>query len=612
MADTNRQIKIDELNFDGIRSNLRNFLAGQDTFKDYNFEGSALSVILDLLAYNTHYNAMYTNMALNEMFIDSASKRESVLSICKTLGYTPRSASSAYSNVTIQISGYYSDSGIVTLPAKSVFTASTVEGDSFYFSNKDEIMVPLYNGLYTFENLDIFEGTYFTEKYIHQPTTQYYLNNTPADLSSLEVYVFPNISSSEYILFNKAEDLVALDSNSAVYFVREIANNKYQLEFGDGVIGKSLNVGSYVKLVYRTSNGIAANGSKNFKLDSSLFPGGTITITTNSIANGGQDAEDLQSIKFNAPRHFSTQNRAVTENDFKNIIFKQFSNVNSIQVWGGENNTPPQYGKVFVSVQPKTSDYLNDIEKDYIINTILKPKSIITTSVQLVDPIYLNIIIDSTVYYNSKATTKSSSVISGLVVENLLKYNTNDLMTFDSVFRHSKIVRIIDSSDKSIQSNVTNITLSREISPKFNVQAQYYVDIGNPIYYTGSKENAFQSTGFYISTGGDTIYYLKDDGIGNIQLYYVSQGSSIVTNAKIGSLDYSNGVINISAGLNIIALASDSFMFYIKPSSYDVVALRDQVIRINQNDLKVVATIDPVASGSARGGNAYIFTPNRK
>jgi hypothetical protein len=611
MADTNRQIKIDELNFDGIRSNLRTFLSGQDTFKDYNFEGSALSVILDLLAYNTHYNAMYTNMTLNEMFLDSASKRESVLSICKTLGYTPRSAASSKSNITIQVSGYTTDNGIATLPEKSIFTATTVEGDSFYFSNKDQLMVPLFNGLYTFENLDIYEGIYYVEKYIHQPTTQYYLKNTPADLSSLEVYVYPTISSSEFILFNRAEDLVALDSQSSVYFIREIEDSKYQLEFGDGVIGKALNVGNYVKIVYRTSNGVAANGSKGFKLDGSLFSGGSVTVTTNSVANGGQDAEDLQSIKFNAPRHFSTQNRAVTENDFKSIIFKSFSNVNSIQVWGGENNTPPQFGKVFVSVQPKTSDYLNDIEKDYIINTIIKPKSMITTSVVLVDPIYLNIIIDSTVYYNSKATTKSASVISGLVAETLLNYNTNELMTFDSVFRHSKIVRLIDSSDKAIQSNVTNITLSREVSVKFNVQAQYYVDIGNPIYYTGSDETAFQSTGFYTSTGGDIVHYLKDDGVGNIKLYYISQGSTIVTNAKIGSIDYSNGVINIS-GLNIIALASDNFMFYMKPSSYDVVALRDQVIRINQNDLKIVATIDPVASGSARGGNAYIFTPNRK
>ena len=611
MADTNRQIKIDELNFDGIKANLRTFLAAQDTFKDYNFEGSALSVILDLLAYNTHYNAMYTNMALNEMFIDSASKRESVLSICKTLGYTPRSAASSKSNVSIIVSGYDTPNGVATLPAKSIFTATTVEGDSYYFSNKDALMTPLYNGVYTFDNLDIYEGTYYAEKYIHQTTTQYYLTNTPADLSSLEVYVFPNISSSEFILYNKAEDLVSLDSTSAVYFVREIADNKYQLEFGDGIIGKALSNGNYVKIVYRTSNGSAANGSKGFRIDGSIFSGGSVTVTTNSIANGGQDAEDLQSIKFNAPRHFSTQNRAVTENDFKNIIFKSFSNVKSIQVWGGENNTPPQYGKVFVSVQPKTSDYLNDIEKDYIINTILKPKSIITTSVHLVDPIYLNIIIDATVYYNSKATTKSANVISGLVAENLINYNDNELMTFDSVFRHSKIASLIDATDKSIQSNVTNITLSREISPKFNVQAQYYVDIGNPIYYTGSEETAFQSTGFYTSTGGDTIYYLKDDGTGNVQLYYVSQGANIVTNAKIGSVDYSNGVINIS-GLNIIALASDNFMFYMKPSSYDVVALRDQVIRINQNDLKVVATIDPVASGTARGGNAYIFTPNRK
>jgi hypothetical protein len=611
MSDKNRQIKIDELNFDGIRSNLRNFLAGQDTFKDYNFEGSALSVILDLLAYNTHYNAMYTNMALNEMFIDSASKRESVLSICKTLGYTPRSAASSKANVTITVSGYNTTNNIATLPEKSVFTATTVDGDSFYFSNKDSIMTPLFNGVYTFANLDIFEGTYFTEKYIHQPTTQYYLNNIPADLSSLEVYVFPSISSAEFTIYSKAEDIIDLDSNSAVYFVREIENSKYQLEFGDGIIGKALNVGSYVKIVYRTSNGFVSNGSKNFKLDGSLFSGGSITITTNSIASGGQDAEDLQSIKFNAPRHFSTQNRAVTENDFKNIIFKSFSNVRSIQVWGGENNKPPQYGKVFVSIQPKTTDYLSDTEKDYIKNDIIKPKSVITTSVELVDPIYLNIIIDCTIYYNSKATTKSSNVLSGMVAETILNYNETELMQFDSVFRHSRVTSLIDSTEKSIQNNVTNITLSREVTVKFNIQAQYYVDIGNPIYYTGAEENAFTSTGFYINDGSSIIYYLRDDGVGNIQLYYLSQGAVIVVNPKIGSLDYSNGIINIS-GLNIIALASDNFMFYMKPSSYDVVALRDQVIRINQNDLKIIATIDPVASGSARAGNTYIFTPTRK
>lgn len=610
MAETNKKIKVDELSYDGIRTNLKSFLSAQDTFKDYNFDGSGLSVLVDLLAYNTHYNALYTNMALNEMFLDSASKRESILSIAKMLGYTPRSARSSTANVTLTVSGLVLDPQLATLPARSVFTANATDGSSYYFSNKDEMTVPLSNGVYTFDSFDIMEGIYQTEQYVYQVGTKFILNNSPCDTSSLEVYVHPSIASAESSLYSLAEDVIALTPESNVYFLKEIEDGNYEIEFGDGIVGKALSIGNYVRIVYRTSSGTDANGSKTFKLDGSLFSNGTVTLTTNSIAMGGENAEELPSIKFNAPRHFSTQNRAVTETDYKNLIFKNFGNVKSIQVWGGEDNVPQQYGKVFISIQPKTKDYLNDNEKDFIKNVILKPKSIVTTFAEIVDPIYLNIILESTVYYNPKSTSKSASSISGYVAEVLNNYSETELMKFDSVFRHSKVVRLIDSADQSIQNNVTNVSLSRELYPKFNITAQYKVDIGNPIYYTGEKESAFVSTGFYIQ-GSDLVHYLKDNGAGIVYMYYISSGEEIIVKSDIGTVDYTKGIVSIE-GLNIIALASDNFMFYFKPSSYDVVALRDQVIRIQQSETKIITVIDPISSGSARGGSAYVFTPNRK
>jgi len=608
MAD-NSKIKIDELSFEGIKTNLKTFMKGQTTFKDYDFEGSALAVLIDILAYNTHYNAIYTNLAINEMFLDSASKRDSVVSICKMLGYTPRSARSSKASVNVTVKNYTSSTNTLTLPAKSVFTTTNAEGTNLYFSNKDSVIVPLNNGYYSFSDLEIYEGIYYTQKYIVGPGVRYVIPNIPCDTSSIEVYVSDSVSSADTTLFTLADYSIAASGSSAIYWLKEIEETKYELEFGDGAIGKQLATGNLVRIVYRTTSADNSNGCKTFKLDPGLYSGASIAVSTTSVAMGGADAETLESIKFNAPRAFSTQNRAVTENDFKNLVFQGFTNVKSINVWGGEENNPPQYGKVYLSIQPKTSDYLTDLEKTYIKNEILKPKAIVTSTVEIVDPIYLNIILSTTAYYNSKATSNSSSVIAGLITNTIVNYN-NELMKFDSVFRQSKISRLIDASDKSIQNNITKVTLSKELTPKYNVNAQYYIDVGNPLYYSGVPEEVVQSSGFYTSEYPDKVCYFKDDGVGNIFLYYTDSGKEVIVNSTLGTVAYSTGIINISK-LNIIAIDSDNFMIYMKPESYDVAAVRNQIIRILIDEMSVNVLVDPISSGNARGGNAYKFTSSR-
>lgn len=607
MAD-NSKIKIDELSFEGIRQNLKNYMRGQSTFKDYDFEGSGMAVLIDLLAYNTHYNAMYTNLAINEMFLDSASKRDSVISICKMLGYTPRSARSSKAVVTVTVRNYTTQTNTLILPAKSSFTTTNAEGKTLYFSNKDEVIVPVANGVYTFPNIDIFEGIYYTQKYVAGPGVRYIIPNAPCDTTSIEVYVSDSVSSADTTLFTNVNGTSNVDGSSSVYWVNEIEEGKYEIQFGDGAIGKKLSTGNLVKIVYRTTTAEESNGCKTFKLDPGLYTGGIISVATRAVASGGAEAETLESIKFNAPRAYSTQNRAVTESDYKNLIFQNFSNVKTINVWGGEENNPPQYGKVYLSIQPKSSDYLTDAEKYFIKNSILKPKSIVTTVTEIVDPIYLNIILSTTAYYNPKATSNSSSVISGLVSNAIVNYN-NELMKFDTVFRHSKISRLIDAADKSIQNNITTITLSREIEPKFNLDAQYKIDVGNPLYNSEVPEDVVTSTGFYIPDY-DQVCYFKDDGLGKIYLYYIDSGKEVILDKSLGTVNYATGVINIGK-LNIIALDSDNFMIYMKPQSYDVVAVRNQIIRILPDQLSVRILVDPISSGNARGGNAYQFTSSR-
>jgi len=606
----NKRITVTELDFDGIKGNLKNFLKGQTEFQDYDFEGSAMSVLLDVLAYNTHYNALYNNMSINEMFLDSARKRNSVVSISKMLGYSPRSATCSRATVNIVVSGGTSSPGNLSLPSYSPFTSS-INGKTYTFYTQGTITVNRVANSYTFADVSIIEGTPLSYQYNVSAGTRYVIPNLGIDLATLKVRVQENSSSNVYETWYKAGELVDIDNSTLAYWTKEIDDGLYELSFGDDNLGKALEAGNVVHLDYFVSSLEAPNGARSFTYNgSTLISGATVAITTNDPANNGADREDTESIRFNAPRSYAAQNRAVTPDDYKALIYSAVPEAQSVTVWGGEDNDPPVYGKTYICVKPRNASKLTSIQKANIISTVLGKRGVVSVIPEIVDPEYINIALHITVYYNEQTTTKTSDEIASRVRTAVMEYNNTDLQTFDGVFRFSKLSKLIDETDPSIVNNITTVLLRRQLTPRYNVRAQYILNMINPILSTGLPENAFSSTGFYIS-GSDQIHYLDDDGVKYVRLWrYGDNGIKIIVDNQLGTIDYAKGYVDIR-NLNIVALADIDLEISIRPLSNDVVSALTQIAEIATDHLYITAIADKTASGDLRGGYNYTFASSR-
>jgi hypothetical protein len=610
MATSNKKINVTTLDFDDIKKNLKTFLSGQSEFQDYDFEGSAMSVLLDVLAYNTHYNALYNNLAINEMFLDSARKRNSVVSISKMLGYSPRSATCAKATITLTVSAPGSGATTLTLPAFTPFT-TTIDGASYTFYTTGSVVATSSTGLFTFTDLVITEGTPLTFNIPVGTNTRYIIPNSAIDLNTLTVRIQDSASSSVYTTFTKAETLIGVDATTKCFWVKEIDEGLYELTFGDNNLGKSLDTGNIVHLNYFVSSLDAPNKARQFTYGgATLISGATISVTTTGIAANGAAAEDIDSIRFNAPRMYASQNRAVTPDDYKAIVYSQFSDAASVTCWGGEDNNPPVYGKVYICIKPKDADKLTTTQKSALIATILDQRNVVSVQPIIVDPEFINIALTVTVYYNEQATSKTASEIAAGVTNTINAYNANDLSRFDGVFRYSKLSKLIDNSDQSITNNITTVLLRRELNVRYNTSAQYILNMINPIWSSGQPEESFRSTGFYIA-GSDELHYLDDDGVAHVRLFrFGANGIKIVVNPTIGNIDYAKGVVDIK-NLHITALADNDLEISIRPLSNDVVSALTQIAQIAKDHLKVTALPDPTASGDLRGGYNYTFTPSR-
>jgi hypothetical protein len=610
MATTNKKINVTSLDFDDIKTNLKTFLSGQEEFQDYDFEGSAMSVLLDVLAYNTHYNALYNNLSINEMFLDSARKRNSVVSISKMLGYTPRSATCSNAEVTVVVTTPNTEANTLVLPDLSQFNTS-INGKNYSFYTRGSYTVSSSNGTYIFSNIKIIEGTPLVYNYVVGSNTRYIIPNANIDLNTLSVRIQENSSSSVYSTFTKAETLVSADSTSKVYWVKEIDDGLYELTFGDGNIGMQLDTGNIVHIDYMVSNLDTPNGARQFTYSGQpLASGAQVSVTTIAAAANGAAPEDIDSIRFNAPHMYAAQNRAVTPDDYKAIVYSLFSDAASVTCWGGEDNNPPVYGKVFLCIKPKDADKLTTTQKTALISTILEQRNVVSVIPTIVDPEYINIALTTTVYYNEQATTKSASQIASLVTNTITAYGVNELDKFDGVFRYSKLSRLIDESDPAIVNNITTVLLRRALNVRYNTSAQYILNMINPIWSSGQPEESFKSTGFYIA-GSDQLHYLDDDGVAYVRLYrYGANGIKIIVNPRIGTIDYTKGVIDIK-NLHVTALADVDLEISIRPLSNDVVSALTQIAHIATDHLRVTALPDPTATGDLRGGYNYKFTSSR-
>ena len=581
------KINISELDFDNIKSNLKEYLQGQDQFTDYDFDGSAINVLLDILAYNTHYNAMYTNLAINEMFLDSASKRDSVVSIANNYGYLPASRTCATANISMTVAIGNSTSNTLSIAKSTPFT-STVNGVDYNFYTMNE-NVGISNGVnFVFSTFPIYEGTPVTEKFTIFTDTVIVLQNLNIDTDTIKVTVQDVASSFTSSVYSYSEKIIGLIPTSKVYFIKEIEGGKYQIYFGKDNLGEEPAVGSVVTIEYMVTNGSNGNGIALFTYAGSNLSN-TPVVTVSSIASTGRDAETIDEIKYNVSHKYRTQDRAVTASDYIDIIQTAYPNIDSINCWGGESMSPPIYGKIYISIKPQTSLFLTSSEKNYITESIIAPKSMLGISPVLLDPIYTTVDLDTTVYYNPNLTNKSSTQIVELVRQSIVNYNDTVLQKFDGVLRYSRLIRTIDDADNSIINNITTIKLRRIVDVVFNTSIKYTVSISNQIASSGVPEEAIMTNAFYVDATG-TKYYIDDDAVGNLRLFYYNPQnySKVFKNLKIGTVNYLTGLIVVN-NLFVTGVAESDLQFIIKPKSNDIVSKHNEIVDINSSYLTIVA-----------------------
>lgn len=602
---TNNKINVSDLDFDLIKANLKEFLKGQDQFTDYDFEGSGLNVLLDVLAYNTHYNALYTNMAVNEMFLDSASKRDSVVSIANNYGYLPVSRTSAQAKISLTIPVGSNASSTLSIPKYTAFT-STVNGVDYSFYTISESIGARNEsiGKYVYDSITLYEGTPVIERFNVFDNTKIQLQNSNIDVSTIRVSV-QDPQSLNTTVYNYAEKIINLTATSTVFFVKEIESQMYEIYFGNDNLGMQPGIGSVVTVEYIVTNGASANGIKLFTYNG-LSLGGTPSITVLSTATGGREAETIDEIKYNVSHKYRVQDRAVTSNDYIDIIKTSYSDIDAINCWGGETMSPPIYGKIYISIKPKNSLFLTTSEKNYIVEEIIKPKAMLGIFPQMIDPIYNFIELTTTVYYNPNMTNKSSSQIIDLVRQAIVDYNDINLQKFDGVLRYSRLIGAIDNADKSIINNITTYKIRRNVDVVYNLSSSYTIQLNNPVYSSGVAEESVLTNGFYIGADS-TAHYIDDDGQGNLRLFYYNplDYSKVFKDTTVGTVNYDTGELKVSS-LFITGIVESDLQFIIKPQSDDIVSKHNQIVDIDTTTMLTINVVQEVNSSTHKLASSRI------
>ena len=611
------KLEVSELDFDDIKSNLKTFLQNQSEFQDYDFEGSGFAILLDLLAYNTHYLGFNANMLANEMYLDSADVRKNIVSIAKMLGYTPTSSKSPSATIDILVNN--ASGASIVMDKGTVFT-STIGGTSYQFLTNASHTVNPTDGVYKFEDIPIFEGTLVTFKYtvdITDVDQRFLIPNNNADTSTLKIQVQNSSTDSTTATYTLASGLTSLDNTSKAYFLQEAEDGKFEVYFGDGVVGKSLEDGNIVIMEYVVTNKAEANGASTFTLSGSIDTFSDVTITTSSAAQGGSEPQSKESIRYNAPLQYSAQDRAVTTSDYETKVLEIYPNAQSVSAWGGEDDETPVYGVVKIAIKAASGSTLTDATKTDIV-TQLRKFNVASVRPEIVDPETTSIIITSTVKYDQKTTTKTATTLKSDVLTALTNYDTNTLQKFDSVFRYSKVIELIDDTDTSILSNITTVKIRKEFTPTISSSTRYDVYFRNALYNPHSGHNTsgggiLSSTGFKVEGDTTNVYFLDDDGQGNVRRFYFVGAVRTYVNNTQGTIDYSTGQVtinslNVSSIENIRGSASTVIELTVQPSSNDVVPVRDQILEIDTANSSITVQADTFVGGSADAGVGYTTT----
>jgi len=603
--------KFTNLDFDQIKTSIKDYLRANSDFTDFDFDGSNFSVLIDTLAYNTYITAFNSNMVVNESFIDSATLRENVVSLARNVGYVPRSKTAAKATVSFNISTVQTE-GQAILKAGLV-CVGPVDNSDYTFSIPEDVTVNISNNIASFANLEVLQGIYLTKEFTVDSSLnqRFILNNPNIDTSTIKV----KVGTREYRM---VDNIITVNSDSEIYLLQEISDERYELLFGDGIIGKKLSNGDVIKISYIATDGETGNGPSVFSYagtttDSNgvlITPQAGVTITTVSNASGGGDIEPIESIKYYAPRVYSSQYRAVTTRDYEALVQQVYPATESVSVVGGEELNPPQYGKVLISIKPKNGVSISDFHKNQIIND-LKQYTVSGISQEIVDLKLLYVEIDSDVFYDS-SRTNSASDLKTRISSSLETYSKSvDLNKFGGRFKYSKVLQVIDGVDNAITSNITRVRMRRNLNCILNTFAQYELCFGNKFYKRIDGYN-IKSTGFKIADDPDTVYLVdvpdanSDIGILSIVKETLDPDTFEIVKKSIGTVDYTNGEVIINT-INIVSTELDNGVIEIQayPDSNDVIGLKDLYLVFDTSKSTINMVKDTIASGEQISGVNY-------
>ena len=607
--------QVNALEFAEIKAQIKEYLRSQSQFSDYDFEGSSLTVLIDTLAYNTYYTAVNANLAVNEGFLETAVLRENVVKLARMIGYTPKSARSARTTVDIAVQTPFPYPKSVTISAGLVANFTGLDNNNFVFSIPTDTSqsVDSLTGIATFSNTVLFEGLFLTDTFVKDTSQRqrFILTNERVDTTSMIVEVTSGTITEKYL---QATDITKIDSTSKVFFLEESEYQIPEILFGDGVVGKALNNGDVVTVRYTTSGGIGANGLKVFEnigtyrdnAGNSITSG--ITISAISFPDGGAEPESTESIKFGAPKFYSAFGRAVSTQDYEAIVPQIYPNVASIACYGGEEAEPPEFGKVFLAIKPRNADKLSLSEKNSVLKK-LREYSIAAIQPTIIDPSVLYIDLVSFVYYNPNNTRRTPAEIKNLVITTLTALNSSgEFNKFGGKFKYSKAQNIIDDSERSITSNITRITMRKNITVDLNQRVNYKICYGNRINMQTSTSPAVSSSGFKIVGDDVNTYYLNDDGNKTLRLYYVKgTGEFEYIDGLWGSVDYDMGEIVINdLIIQSTSVTNNTLQIKATPKSNDLVSLRETYITMGIDNSVITVVEDTISSGSNLSGTGVI------
>ena len=627
-------VNFSNLDFNQVKTSLKDYLKANSTFTDYDFEGSNLSSIIDLLAYNTYITSYNANMVSNEVFIDSATLRENVVSLARNIGYLPKSRKAAAATISffIDCSGITPTPATITLNKGAVVSSSGVfGGQSFVFSVVSDISVPVLDGIASFDEITVYQGTLLTSNFTYSsrtPNQKFILPNTGIDTSLIKVNVKGTEQSTTKVNYTAQDSLFDIDSSSKVYYLQEIEDERYQVIFGDGIFGKALEEGNFITVDYIVSNGDSANGVNQFEFAGNLtyerngldytVTEGISLVTTDITSKGGEAIESVDSIKKFAPRIYASQNRALTANDYETLIpAKIYPETESISVFGGEELIPPQYGKVFISIKPRTGDFLPNLIKENI-RMKLKKYAVAGIVPEILDLKYLYIEVNSKIYYNTNLATTGSAV-SSVVQNNANKYaDSSEMNKYGARFKYSKFLNIIDQSDEAITSNITTVTMRRDLRAVLNTYAEYSIGFGNAFHIRSMDGYNIKSSGFKISGLQNNVYIADIPNTnridGSLFLFTLPSASSTdptIVRRNVGTINYEKGVITLNP-INVISGkikdAQTIIELSVCPSSNDVIGLQDLYLQLDISTSTFETVVDDISSGLDPAASEYIVT----